>query len=155
MRGVGNVLASLHPGCKSGAHFTGSWVDLQGQSGRVQKISPPPGFDPQTALPITRRCTYWGILTKFGERNWTYHVQNPPSQQSTDLRLSSHGHRDQHTIHQWLIQEFCWGGGGSTNSVEDRGQRTRGSGGGSPLVRSSGGSCNLVQEISFHIVTSS
>ena len=26
-------------------------------------------------------------------------------------------------------------GGGSTNSVEDRGQRERGSGGGSPLVR--------------------
>ena len=44
-------------------------------------------------------------------------------------------------------------GGGSTNSVEDRGQRQRGSGGGSPLVRGSGGSCNLVQEISFHIVT--
>jgi hypothetical protein len=42
-------------------------------------------------------------------------------------------------------------GGGSTNSVEDRGQRERGSGGGSPLVRGSGGSCNLVQEISFHI----
>ena len=42
-------------------------------------------------------------------------------------------------------------GGGSTNSVEDRGQRGRGSGGGSPLVRGSGGSCNLVQEISFHI----
>jgi len=44
------------------------------------------------------------------------------------------------------------GGGGSTNSVEDRGQRERGSGAGSPLVRDSGGSCNLVQEISFHIV---
>ena len=43
--------------------------------------------------------------------------------------------------------------GGSTNSVEDRGQRERGSGGGNPLVRGSGGSCNLVQEISFHIVT--
>ena len=43
-------------------------------------------------------------------------------------------------------------GGGSTNSVEDRGQRERGSGGGSPLVRGSGGSCNLVQEISFHMV---
>ena len=41
--------------------------------------------------------------------------------------------------------------GGSINSVEDRGQRERGSGGGSPLVRGSGGSCNLVQEISFHI----
>ena len=43
-------------------------------------------------------------------------------------------------------------GGGSTNSVEDRGQRERGSGGGSPLVRGSGGSCNFAQEISFHIV---
>jgi len=45
-----------------------------------------------------------------------------------------------------------FGGGGSTNSVEDRGHRERGSGGGSALVRGSGGSCNLVQEISFHIV---
>jgi len=42
--------------------------------------------------------------------------------------------------------------GGSTNSVEDRGQREQGSGGGSPLVRGSAGSCNLLQEISFHIV---
>ena len=38
-------------------------------------------------------------------------------------------------------------GGGSTNSVEDRGQRERRSGAGSPLVRCSGGSCNLVPEI--------
>jgi len=38
-------------------------------------------------------------------------------------------------------------------SVEDREQRKRGSGSGSPLVKGSGGSCNLVQEISFHIVT--
>jgi hypothetical protein len=44
------------------------------------------------------------------------------------------------------------GGVGLTNSVEDRGQRERGYGGGSHLVRGSGGSCNLVQEISFHIV---
>ena len=51
---------------------------------------------------------------------------------------------------QWHTQEFC--SGGSTNSVEDRGQTERGSGGGSPLVRGSGGRCNLVQEISFHIV---
>ena len=43
-------------------------------------------------------------------------------------------------------------GGGSTNSVEGKGQKEWGSGGGSPLVRGSGGSCNLVQEISFHIV---
>ena len=54
---------------------------------------------------------------------------------------------------QWRTQEFCLGGGVSTNSVEDRGQRERASGGGSPLVRGSGGSCNLVQEISFHMVT--
>jgi hypothetical protein len=52
---------------------------------------------------------------------------------------------------QWHTQEFFLGGD-STNSVEDRGQRERGSGGGSPLVKGSGGSCKLVQEISFHIV---
>ena len=40
--------------------------------------------------------------------------------------------------------------GGSTNSVKDR--ENGDLGGGSPLVRGSGGSCNLVQEISFHIV---
>ena len=50
-----------------------------------------------------------------------------------------------------IPRNFVWGGG-STNSVEDRGQRERGSGDGSHLVRGSGGSCNLVQEISFHIV---
>jgi hypothetical protein len=50
------------------------------------------------------------------------------------------------------FRNFFRGGEGSTNSVEDRGQRERGFGGGSPLVRGSGGSCNLVQEISFHIV---
>jgi len=44
------------------------------------------------------------------------------------------------------------GGGGSTNSLEDRGQRERGSGAVAPLVRGSGGSCNLVEEISFHRV---
>jgi hypothetical protein len=49
-------------------------------------------------------------------------------------------------------RNFFGEGGSSTNSVEDRGQRERGSGGGSPLIRGSGGSCNLVQEISFHIV---
>jgi hypothetical protein len=42
--------------------------------------------------------------------------------------------------------------GGSTISVEDRGQRELGSGGGSPLVRGSGGRFNLVQEISFHTI---
>jgi hypothetical protein len=40
--------------------------------------------------------------------------------------------------------------GGSTNSVEDRENRDLGAV--APLFRGSGGSCNLVQEISFHIV---
>jgi hypothetical protein len=64
---------------------------------------------------------------------------------------------------QWRTQEILFGGGGggvqprnflggSTNSVEDRERRERGYGGGSLLVRGSGGSYNLVQEISFHIV---
>ena len=39
---------------------------------------------------------------------------------------------------------------GSTNSVED--SENGDLGGSSPLVRGSGGSCNLVQEISFHMV---
>jgi len=49
-------------------------------------------------------------------------------------------------------RNFVRGGGVSTNLVEDRGQKDRGSGGDCPLVRGSGGSCNFVQEISFHIV---
>jgi hypothetical protein len=48
---------------------------------------------------------------------------------------------------------FFWGGGGSTNSVEDRGQREREYGGGNPLVRGSGENCNLVQEISYAAYT--
>ena len=63
-------------------------------------------------------------------------------------------------LHSYLQRNLCtdavaypgilFGGvGGSTNSVEDREQ---GSGGGSPLVKGSGGNCNFVQEISFHIV---
>ena len=46
---------------------------------------------------------------------------------------------------------ILFGGGVLTNSNKDRGQTEWGSGGGSPLVRGSGGSCNLVQEISLHI----
>ena len=44
---------------------------------------------------------------------------------------------------------ILFGRGGSTNSVEDTGQRELGSGGDSPLVRGSGASCNLVQEFHF------
>jgi hypothetical protein len=46
-------------------------------------------------------------------------------------------------------RNFVWGGG-STNSVEDRGQRERGSGGSSPIVRGSGGS--LIWYKKFHFI---
>ena len=35
---------------------------LQGLSGRVRKISPPPGFDPQTVNPVASRYTNWAIV---------------------------------------------------------------------------------------------
>jgi hypothetical protein len=59
---------------------------------------------------------------------------------------------------QWCTQEFCSGGEGvklvrgvSTNSVEGREDGDLGAVP-PPLVRGSGGSSNLVQEISFRIV---
>ena len=56
-----------------------------------------------------------------------------------------------YSINQWRTQEFC---SGEVQQIQLRTEdRKNGDlGGGSPLVRSSGGSCNLIQEISFHIV---
>jgi len=34
----------------------------QGRSGRVKKISPPPGFDPRTIQPVATRYKDWAIL---------------------------------------------------------------------------------------------
>jgi len=53
---------------------------------------------------------------------------------------------------QWRTQEFCSGGGRFQQIQLRKEDRERGSGGGSPLVTGSGGSCNFVQEISFHVV---
>jgi len=52
---------------------------------------------------------------------------------------------------QWHTQEFFWGGWGC-QQMQLRTERTEIWGAVAPLVRGSGGSCNLVQEISFHIV---
>jgi hypothetical protein len=38
----------------------------QGRSGRVRKISPPPGFDPQTVQPVASRCTDWATRLSTG-----------------------------------------------------------------------------------------
>jgi hypothetical protein len=37
---------------------------LQGRSGQVRKISPPPGFDPRTLKPVAIRYTDWGNRPK-------------------------------------------------------------------------------------------
>ena len=59
-------------------------------------------------------------------------------------------------LYQWRTQEFFRGGEGVQKIQLRKEDRQNGDlGGGSPLVRGSGGSCNLVQEISFHIVKSS
>jgi len=106
-------------------------------------------------------CTNTKPPLKMVEGKWTKFLTRAASVRITSrfpvlltemvsLILSPSTHKLQgNTVRQWRTQEFCSGGGrgGSTNSVEDRGQRERGSGCGSGE-----GSCNLVQEISFHIV---
>jgi hypothetical protein len=62
--GVGgwcHALAALPPGK--------TWYPLyrrlggpQSRSGRVRKISPPPGFDPRTAQPVASHYTDWANL---------------------------------------------------------------------------------------------
>ena len=74
---------------------------------------------------------------------WT--VQ-PIASRCTDKAIPSHIEID--NTNQWRTQEFFWGGG---QQIQLRTERT-GIWGRSPLVRGSGGSCNLIQEISFHIV---
>jgi len=53
--GLGGQLhapAALHPGEETRYPFYRRLVRPQGRSERVQKISPPPGFDPWTVQPI-------------------------------------------------------------------------------------------------------
>ena len=48
---------------RRGKHCTGGWVGPRAGSGRVRKISPPPGFDPQNAQPVVQslyRLSYRG-----------------------------------------------------------------------------------------------
>ena len=64
---VVNVTARpLYPQERPGTHCIGGWVGPQGRSGRVKKISPPPGFDPWTVHPIASRYTDWAIPSHFG-----------------------------------------------------------------------------------------
>jgi hypothetical protein len=38
---------------------------LQGRSGQVRKISPPPGFDPRAVQPVASRYTDWDNCVRF------------------------------------------------------------------------------------------
>jgi hypothetical protein len=53
---------------------------------------------------------------------------------------------------QWRTQEFCSEGGFQQIQLWTEDRENRDMGAVAPLVRDSGGSYNLVQEISFHIV---
>jgi len=37
----------------------------QGRSGRVRKISLPPGFDPRTPQPVASRHTVWAVWARY------------------------------------------------------------------------------------------
>ena len=95
------------------------------------------------------------------------------SEQSSSYMLSSCNHKEfyitcncdvragtlsyTHTyiipVFQWRIQEFFRGWGVQQIQLRTEDRENGGSGGGNPLVRGSGGSCNLVQEIAAYIVT--
>jgi hypothetical protein len=51
--------AALPPGKRPGTHFIGGGP--QGRSGRVRKISPPPGFDTRTVQPVASLYTDYAI----------------------------------------------------------------------------------------------
>jgi hypothetical protein len=55
--GKRHTLAALPPG-KIPVPIYRRLGGLQGRSGRVRKISPPPGFDPRTVQPVASRYTY-------------------------------------------------------------------------------------------------
>jgi hypothetical protein len=52
--------AALPPGKRLGG--------AQGRSGRLRKISPPPGFDPLTVQPVASRYTDYAIPALRGHR---------------------------------------------------------------------------------------
>jgi hypothetical protein len=60
MYGQRHASAALPPG-KSRYPFYSRVGGPQGRSGRVRKISPPPGFDPRTVQPVASRYTDWAI----------------------------------------------------------------------------------------------
>jgi hypothetical protein len=58
----------------------------QGRSGRVRKISPPPGFDPRTVQLVASRYTDYAIPAHFGitSRNRPRPIPSKPFQSITN-----------------------------------------------------------------------
>jgi len=52
---VNAIPRPLHPPGMTQSPLYGRLGELQGRSGRVRKISSPPGFDPRTAQPVAIR----------------------------------------------------------------------------------------------------
>ena len=46
----------------------------QGRSGRVRKLSTPPGFDPRTVQPVVSRYTEWAIPSHIEISYWAVFV---------------------------------------------------------------------------------
>ena len=53
----------------------------QGRSGRVRKISPPPGFDPRTVQPVASRYTDWAIAAHLYNKKCSFFL-NPETQKT-------------------------------------------------------------------------
>jgi len=53
---------TLPPGKRPGTHYIGGWVGPRASPGWVQKIPPPPGFDPRTLQPVASRYTNYAML---------------------------------------------------------------------------------------------
>jgi len=60
--GQRHALASLPPG-KTRYLLYSRLDEPQDRSGRLRKISPPPGFHPRTVQPVASRYTDWAIPT--------------------------------------------------------------------------------------------
>ena len=51
----------LYPRERRGTHCIRGWVDHKCRSGRVRKITQPPGFDPRTVQPVASLYTNYAI----------------------------------------------------------------------------------------------
>ena len=122
------------------------WLTYSGTSKELLKLHGTVAFDVNQQTGMFRLS--WSILVRHSLQPYNSKFQ----QKAKCLRLSKYKQRYQHVVHsarartraqththththtqfQWRTQEFCFGEGGSTNSVEDRGQRERGSGCSSP-----------------------